>query len=692
MHLQPEQVNVLVGSPGINDEFSRKVKELDRRLQLNGMAYREWETLNDRQHEVFTDNLFLDGECATDVDSYVKGAVSSCGCPDTEEELHHHSPVLMREIEKQQEMLPDMKVKIGESLDNLNGTIDLLLENIILSEKQKSFVGEKIVSANPVSLQDAQRLAAKVKNPKDVKAKGLPYEWSIIARARMAGLGLIPLDSDEKPDMSNPQHLKAIEGMMQEDYGHRMRQVFFDHYPWTAAGEKDEPTLAYWKSGLWDNATTALQEMNLNKKEIKKLADPGHTKHSDQAGITADSGMPKTDIVIGPRRISVKLEGAVQLASGGADQMKASLNGALSLYKKKYPARFKRLAASIKEGIKLSEQELKASVTEDYVNKINQEWDSIQKDYGTGGYFVSGARLPSFLNFKKNKPGSKYYDMMIKQTATPADIEKYKRFAASGETILDGESVTEVLSELYLKLVNESRQEAVVEQRFDNNMRAWVQDLFSKDEEFKKIFVREAATGEATFEGNPDAAATHYLSPNSYEDFNSKEGETYIAAMANALDFSYVPGGRSGSLRKKARTNKQSEMTFRLGLSDAGIKEQLELLNKLKSVADRMWDAQMAAHTDRVYPDPTTFDASSGSFEGNRDDDLDESEDAGKPEEQKVIDAIGKEVADEVGAGFSAVEKAYENIVNETEPLPVTDEDAMSVLDNIEDYINDVTF
>ena len=138
MHLQPEQVNVLVGSPGINDEFSRKVKELDRRLQLNGMAYREWETLNDRQHEVFTDNLFLDGECATNVDSYVKGAVNSCGCPDTEEELHHHSPVLMREIEKQQEMLPDMKVKIGEGLDNLNETIDLLLENII-SETEEFF-------------------------------------------------------------------------------------------------------------------------------------------------------------------------------------------------------------------------------------------------------------------------------------------------------------------------------------------------------------------------------------------------------------------------------------------------------------------------------------------------------------------------------------------------------------------------
>jgi hypothetical protein len=132
--LRPEQIDILVGNSAVNNEFSKKIGELDRRLKRNGMDYRQWDTLNDRQHDIFTDNLFLDGGCATSVDDYVKGAVSSCGCPDTEEDLHHHSPVLMREIEKQQDMLPDMKVKIGESLNNLNETIDLLLENIMLSE------------------------------------------------------------------------------------------------------------------------------------------------------------------------------------------------------------------------------------------------------------------------------------------------------------------------------------------------------------------------------------------------------------------------------------------------------------------------------------------------------------------------------------------------------------------------------
>ena len=129
--LRPDQVDILVGTPAVNNEFSNKIKELDRRLQVNGLYYRDWETLNDRQQQIFSHDMFLDGECATSAEHYVKGAVNSCGCPDTVEELHHHSPVLMREIEKQQEMLPDMKVKIGEGLDNLNEVIDLLLQEVL---------------------------------------------------------------------------------------------------------------------------------------------------------------------------------------------------------------------------------------------------------------------------------------------------------------------------------------------------------------------------------------------------------------------------------------------------------------------------------------------------------------------------------------------------------------------------------
>ena len=96
--LRPNNIDILVGSPAVGDEFSRKIRELDRRLKINGMSYRDWETLNDRQHEIFSSDMFLDGDSATNVQKYVMGAVDSCGCPDTEEDLHHHSPVLMREI------------------------------------------------------------------------------------------------------------------------------------------------------------------------------------------------------------------------------------------------------------------------------------------------------------------------------------------------------------------------------------------------------------------------------------------------------------------------------------------------------------------------------------------------------------------------------------------------------------------
>ena len=152
--LRPEQIDILVGSPAVHDEFSKKVRELDRRLQANGMSYRDWEVLNDRQHDIFSNDMFLDGDCATSVKDYVMGAVDSCWCPDVVEDLEHHSPVLMREIEKQQDMLPDMTVKIGESLNNLNETIDLLLENIILSEQEKldysefyNMIGQRIDDA-----------------------------------------------------------------------------------------------------------------------------------------------------------------------------------------------------------------------------------------------------------------------------------------------------------------------------------------------------------------------------------------------------------------------------------------------------------------------------------------------------------------------------------------------------------------
>ena len=122
--------------PAVNNEFADKVKELDHRLQKNGLAYKNWDTMTDHQQEIFSQSLFLDGQCANSVQDYVRGAAHSCE-PCAVEELHHHSPALMRAIDEEKEKLPDMKVKIGESLNIFNGLIDVVLEQILFEEESE---------------------------------------------------------------------------------------------------------------------------------------------------------------------------------------------------------------------------------------------------------------------------------------------------------------------------------------------------------------------------------------------------------------------------------------------------------------------------------------------------------------------------------------------------------------------------
>tara|TARA_B100000212_G_C27324717_1_gene511855 strand:- start:146 stop:532 length:387 start_codon:yes stop_codon:yes gene_type:complete len=127
MNFPRERIEVLRGSPAINDEFARKVKELDRRLQMNGMKYVNWDSLNDRQQDIFSHDLFLDGSCASNVNEYVMGAVDSCWCPDVVEDLHHHSPALMKAIEEEERRYGP-KEQYSESMD---GIIDNVLQSIL---------------------------------------------------------------------------------------------------------------------------------------------------------------------------------------------------------------------------------------------------------------------------------------------------------------------------------------------------------------------------------------------------------------------------------------------------------------------------------------------------------------------------------------------------------------------------------
>ena len=137
MDLSQQAIDQILGNAAVGHEFGEKIKELDRRLGMNGMSYSGYDGLTDRQQEIFSQGLFLEPESAMDLREYVMSAVDSCWCPDVVEDLHHHSPMLMREIEAEQEKLPDMTVRIGEGISGLDQAIDLLLEQILQEQEQE---------------------------------------------------------------------------------------------------------------------------------------------------------------------------------------------------------------------------------------------------------------------------------------------------------------------------------------------------------------------------------------------------------------------------------------------------------------------------------------------------------------------------------------------------------------------------
>lgn len=137
MNLTEQAIDQILGNAAVGHEFGEKIKELDRRLSMNGMSYSGWDSLTDRQQEIFSQGLFLEPESAMDLREYVMSAVDSCWCPDVVEDLHHHSPMLMREIEAEQEKLPDMTIRLGEGISGLDQTIDLLLEQILQEQEQE---------------------------------------------------------------------------------------------------------------------------------------------------------------------------------------------------------------------------------------------------------------------------------------------------------------------------------------------------------------------------------------------------------------------------------------------------------------------------------------------------------------------------------------------------------------------------
>ena len=98
MHNNPV-IMQLVSDPSVNDEYSQKISELDRRLKMNNLSYEHWDTLNDRQRETFVLDLFMDGDSASSIENYVENAYHNCDCPDVVDDLEQDSPALMARIQ-----------------------------------------------------------------------------------------------------------------------------------------------------------------------------------------------------------------------------------------------------------------------------------------------------------------------------------------------------------------------------------------------------------------------------------------------------------------------------------------------------------------------------------------------------------------------------------------------------------------
>ena len=93
--------------------------------------------------------------------------------------------------------------------------------------------------------------------------------------------------------------------------------------------------------------------------------------------------------------------------------------------------------------------------------------------------------------------------------------------------------------------------------------------FLSESEEFKRELVHEALTGRRAFEDNPDAAATHLLSPAGFEEIGESDGE-YISSV---MPKTYV------GIRSKSR-GKITQPTFRFELKGKNI--ELAEANKPK--------------------------------------------------------------------------------------------------------------
>jgi len=195
----------------------------------------------------------------------------------------------MREIEKQEDMLPGIKVKIGESLNNLNDLIDLMVESLL-----------------------AEAPSCAKTSPSE---SSMRFEYVVIEAARRKGSGdpsLPPLVVPE-PDPAQYEKTKQYEKAKKE----AAKQTAA--YQCAATGwYQDAKGITSLGQASDDAVEAAISSGYINENDLAGATMAGVAKTPPMWGGSAIE--PKTDIKFGDKNISLKLGGTVQAASGEAQR------------------------------------------------------------------------------------------------------------------------------------------------------------------------------------------------------------------------------------------------------------------------------------------------------------------------------------------------------------------------------------
>ena len=271
-----------------------------------------------------------------------------------------------------------------------------------------------------------------------------------------------------------------------------------------AAGATDEQ-ISKRNDMAGENLTAFRKDVfDMAKDAVKHIPEEcrGQLKHSDEVGISGRPE-PKTDMLCGDTKISLKMNGNIQLSSESAQTTAKTLENLSAI-------------------VGAQDQEVMQNAAKNVAKSLRSLPNKMLD--------------PKHIEEAKDRHGGKpWFEEMFDKTGNLKDKYNWQNYSGT---------VTKNIQEEFVKFLSES-------------------------EEFKRELVHEALTGRRAFEDNPEAAATHLLSPAGFEEIGEPDGE-YISSV---MPKTYV------GIRSKSRA-KITQPTFRFELKGKNI--ELAEANKPK--------------------------------------------------------------------------------------------------------------